>query len=494
MSVRVRFAPSPTGWVHIGGLRTALYNYLFAKKNEGTYLLRIEDTDRTRYVEGAIENMIEAMKWAGVMHTEGPFIENGKIVQKGGYGPYIQSERLDMYNEYVNKLIDENKAYYCFCSKERLDEVRADQKQKGLTPKYDGHCRDLSKEDALKRIENGEEYVVRLKLPENTDISFEDAVRGKVTFNTNDVDDQVLIKTDGFPTYHLAVIVDDHFMGITHVIRGEEWLSSTPKHVYLYEAFGWDVPTYVHLPNILNSDKKKLSKRQGDVAVRDFEKKGYLPEALINYIALLGWSPEDNKEIMTVDEMAESFSFERVSKSGSVFDVNKLNWVNSHYIKEKDLDELSELSTPFFIEQGIIKEKDVNDKKEWIKLVVDLSREYINMLSEIPEFSKRFSGEAVQIENDDAREMIELEHVYDMLQVFKTKVNETDEINEEFAKKVMKMVQKETGIKGKNLFMPTRVALSGQSHGPDLVKSLIVMGKELVIKRIDYTLENYCKK
>lgn len=493
MSVRVRFAPSPTGWVHIGGLRTALYNYLYAKKNEGTYLLRVEDTDRTRYVEGAIEGMINSMAWTGVMHTEGPFIEGDKLVQKGEFGPYIQSERLELYKEYVQKLIDSGKAYYCFCSKERLEEVREKQKENNETPKYDGHCRDISTEDALKRIEAGEEYVIRLKLPENTDISFDDLIRGTVTVNTNDIDDQVLIKTDGFPTYHMAVIVDDHFMGITHVIRGEEWLPSTPKHVYTYEAFGWEAPKYVHLPNILNADKKKLSKRQGDVAVMDFAAKGYLPEALVNYIALLGWSPESNKEIMSIEEMIEEFSFDRVSKSGAVFDVVKLNWVNSNYIKGYDLDKLVDLASEFFVAQGVLAESELESKREWLKLVVDLSREYVNTLSEMPEFSKQFSVTEVNLEDDEAREMVELDHVKDMLGVLKGFVEEAEVIDEEFAGSVMKRVQKETGIKGKNLFMCTRVAITGQCHGPDLVKSLIVLGKETLLKRLEYTLANNCK-
>lgn len=493
MSVRVRFAPSPTGWVHIGGLRTALYNYLFAKKQGGTYLLRIEDTDRSRYVEGAIEGMLNSMEWSGVMHSEGPFIEEDKIVQRGDFGPYIQSERLDIYKEYVEKLIDDGKAYYCFCSKERLDSVREKQKENNETPRYDGHCRENTKEESLKRIENGEEYVVRLKLPENTDITFDDLVRGTVTVNTSDLDDQVLIKTDGFPTYHMAVIVDDHFMGISHVIRGEEWLPSTPKHVYMYEAFGWEAPKYVHLPNILNSEKKKLSKRQGDVAVMDFEKKGYLPEALVNYVALLGWSPEDNKEIMTIDEMIESFSFDRVSKSGGVFDVAKLNWVNSQYIKSMELDKLVELAKKFFVSEGVIKEEELDDKNQWLKLVVDLSRDYVNTLLEMPEFSKSFALTEVKIEDEDAREMVEMDHVPELLNTLKGFVEETDLIDEEFAGSVMKKVQKATGIKGKNLFMCARVAITGQCHGPDLVKTLIVLGKDTLLKRIDYSLANNCK-
>ena len=254
--VRVRFAPSPTGFVHIGSLRTALYNYLFAKKMGGKYILRVEDTDRTRLVDGAIENMLNAMKWAGVNHDEGVMLdENGNVVQKGEYGPYIQSERLDIYQQYIKELLDSGKAYYCFCTKERLDEVREKQKEAGETPRYDGHCRDLTQEEIDAKIAAGEPYVIRLKLPENHVIRFTDLVRGETEFNTNDLDDQVLIKTDGFPTYHFAVVVDDHLMKITHVIRGEEWVSSTPKHVYLYEAFGWEAPKFVHLPNILNKEK-----------------------------------------------------------------------------------------------------------------------------------------------------------------------------------------------------------------------------------------------
>ena len=343
-NVRVRFAPSPTGFVHIGSLRTALYNYLFAKHAGGEYILRVEDTDRTRLVDGAIENMLNAMKWAGVNHTEGVMLdENGNVTQKGEYGPYIQSERLDIYQKYIKELLDSGKAYYCFCTKERLDAVREQQKEAGETPRYDGHCRDLTPEEVQAKIDAGEPYVIRLRLPEDHKITFTDLVRGDMEFNTNDLDDQVLIKTDGFPTYHFAVVVDDHLMKITHIIRGEEWVSSTPKHVYLYEAFGWEKPVFVHLPNILNTEKKKLSKRQGDVAVEDFKKKGYLPEGLVNYVALVGWSPEDNQEIFSMEELEKAFSIERVSKSGGVFDTEKLNWVNHHYMKEADDAVLAEL-------------------------------------------------------------------------------------------------------------------------------------------------------
>lgn len=484
MSVRVRFAPSPTGYVHIGGLRTALYNYLFAQKNKGTYLLRVEDTDQTRFVEGAMEGMIEVMEWAGVPHAEGPMLEEGKVVTKGEFGPYIQSQRNDIYKEHVERLLESGNAYYCFCSRERLDAVREAQKAENKTPKYDGLCRGLSYEEAKAKVAAGEPHVVRLRMPENKDISFNDMIRGNVTVNTAEIDDQVLIKTDGFPTYHLAVIVDDHHMGITHVVRGEEWLISTPKHVFAYEAFGWEAPTFVHLPVILNKDKKKLSKRQGDVAVEDFKKKGYLAEALINYVALVGWSPEDNQEIFSMDELIEKFSFERVSKSGGVFDLDKLNWVNNHYIKEADLDRIVDGCMPFVVEAGLMTAEELNDKRDWFAGIVDLMRERFDKMMDVTEHMSLFLEEDVTPENDEAKEMVEMEHVPEMLSVFAAKVDALETLEVASLKAALKEVQKETGNKGKNLFMPTRIAITGQLHGPDLNQMMVILGKETILKRL----------
>jgi nondiscriminating glutamyl-tRNA synthetase len=491
MTVRLRFAPSPTGYLHIGGLRTALYDYLFAKQKDGKYILRIEDTDRTRYVEGAIENLITSMEWAGVIHAEGPMLEDDKLVVKGEYGPYTQSERLDIYKEHVDKLLESGHAYYCFCSRERLDKIREEQKEKGEMLGYDGHCRNIPLDEAKKRVSNGEPHVIRLKLPKDREIVFDDLVRGTVTMNTNDSDDQVLMKSDGFPTYHLAVVVDDYLMGITHMVRGEEWLPSTPKQIVLYEALGWELPKFVHLPNILNKEKKKLSKRQGDVAVEDFRKKGYLPEALVNYIALVGWSPEDNKEIMTMDEMVESFSFDRVSKSGGVFDVDKLNWVNSHYIKEADIDRLTKLCIPYLVQAGMLSESEIDEKYEWVKMIMETARERISYMSQISEYAKQFFGEEVILEDDDAKEIIKLEHVQDLLNTFKQKVLDAEVIDAVFGKKVFKMIQKETGVKGKNLYMPIRAALTGQLHGPDIDKVIAILGRENIINRVDYVVKNY---
>ncbi|WP_432667351.1 glutamate--tRNA ligase [Wukongibacter baidiensis] len=491
MTVRLRFAPSPTGYLHIGGLRTALYDYLFAKQQAGKYVLRIEDTDRTRYVEGAIENLLSAMEWAGVNHDEGYLLEDEKLVQKGEYGPYMQSERLDIYKEHVEKLLESGHAYYCFCSKERLDKIREEQKEKGEMMGYDGHCRNIPMDEAKERVQKGEPHVIRLKLPKDRELVFDDLVRGTVTMNTNDSDDQVLMKSDGFPTYHLAVVVDDYLMGITHMVRGEEWLPSTPKQIILYEAFGWELPKFAHLPNILNKEKKKLSKRHGDVAVKDFKKKGYLPEALVNYIALVGWSPEDNKEIMTMEEMIEGFSFERVSKSGGVFDVDKLNWVNSHYIKEADIDRLTKLCIPYLVEAGMLAENEVEEKYEWVKMIMETARERISYLSQISEYAKQFFGEEVKLENDEAKEILKLEHVQDLLNTFKDKVANAEAIDAVFGKKVFKMIQKETGVKGKNLYMPIRAALTGQLHGPDIDKVIAILGRENINKRVEYVEKNY---
>ncbi|MBP2025878.1 glutamate--tRNA ligase [Peptoniphilus stercorisuis] len=482
--IRVRFAPSPTGFLHIGGLRTALYNYLYARKNNGKFILRIEDTDRTRYVDGAIENLIESLKWAGIDYDEGVFVEDGKIVEKGEDGPYIQSQRLDIYKKYVDELIESGKAYYCFCTKERLDSVREEQKIKGQIPRYDGLCREIPLEEAKKRIANGEEYVVRLKLPHNRDISFDDAVRGKVTINTNEMDDQVLMKSDGFPTYHMAVVVDDHLMGITDVVRGEEWLPSTPKHVYLYECFGWEAPTFVHLPTVLNKDRKKLSKRQGDVSVEDFRERGYLPEGLVNYLALVGWSPEDGEEIMEMKDLIEKFTFDRVGKAGGIFDKEKLDWVNSHYIKKYSLEEIAKLSIPYMVKSGLITEEEIKADEDKYLMLIDTVRDSLDRLEEVPEKVSFLFGD-LEITEEAAIEELKKEQVPELIKAFKEELNSVEKIDMDFASGVMKKIQKATGIKGKNLYMPVRAAISGNVHGPELKNIICLLGKEEILKRLD---------
>ena len=332
----------------------------------------------------------------------------------------------------------------------KIRQGKARTKIKGLIPRYDGLCRSLSIEEAREKIANGEEYVVRLKLPANKDITFTDLVRGEITINTEDLDDQVLLKSDGFPTYHMAVVVDDHLMGVTHIVRGEEWLPSTPKHVYLYEAFGWEKPTYVHLPTVLNKDRKKLSKRHGDVSVEDFRKKGYLPEGLVNYLALVGWAPESNKEILTMEELIEEFSFERVSKTGGIFDKEKLDWVNGHYIRSYDLDKLTKIAIPFLKEAGYIDDKFAEEKYEWLKILVETVREGLSNVSEIVDAVDIFFRDTIEVEDEDALDVLKWEETETVLKAFKAEVESVDEIDQEFSKTVMKKIQKATGIKGKS--------------------------------------------
>lgn len=491
--VRLRFAPSPTGYLHIGGLRTALYNYLYARHNDGKFILRIEDTDRTRFVEGAIENLVSSLKWAGIEIDEGVDVENGKIIEKGDCGPYIQSERLDIYRKYIDELIDKGYAYYCFCSKERIDKVREEQKIKGLIPRYDGFCRNVSIEEAKKRIAEGEEYVVRLKLPVNKDIKFHDLVRGDITINTADLDDQVLLKSDGFPTYHMAVVVDDHLMNITHIVRGEEWLPSAPKHVYLYEALGWEKPIYVHLPTVLNKDRKKLSKRQGDVSVEDFRASGYLSEGLVNYLALVGWSPEGTDEILSMEEMIKQFSFDRVAKTGGIFDKDKLDWVNGHYIRSSSPEEITDLAIPYLKEAGLITDSDINERYNWIVAMVATVQESVSTTKEIVDKVDIFFGDEVKPENEEVVEVLNGEQVPTLFQAIREELGEAEEMDEEFCKGLMKRIQKKTGIKGKNLYMPVRSALTGNLHGPELVNIIYVLGKQNILNRIEYVENNYIK-
>ncbi len=492
MDTRVRFAPSPTGYVHIGSLRTALYDYLYAKGKQGKYILRIEDTDRSRFVEGALENLIKSLEWAGVKHDEGIFIENGEVIQKGEYGPYIQSERLDLYKEHIDILIEKGLAYRCFCSKERLEKVREEQKRKGQTPMYDKHCRGLSQEEIDKNINEGKEYVIRLKIPEDKSIEFKDLIRGDISIDSKEIDDQVLIKSDGFPTYHFAVVVDDHLMKISHIIRGEEWLTSTPKQVILYNYFDWEVPEFVHLPTVLNKDKKKLSKRQGDVSVSDFKDKGYLPEALVNYLALVGWSPKGNNEIFSMEELIEEFSFENVSKTGGVFDVEKLNWVNSQYIKNYDNEKLYELVKPFVLKADLLDKEDYEARKNWLINIIDLVKEKINYLEEIIPHVEMFMGIEVKAD-EEVKETLKQEGVKELLEAFIKELQNIKDVDDEFTKTIFKKLQKETGAKGKNLYMPLRGAVTGQLHGPDMGKTFILLGKENLIDRLKYTLENYTK-
>lgn len=474
--VRLRFAPSPTGYLHIGGLRTALFNYLYARHCGGSFILRIEDTDRTRYVEGALENLLAILEWAGLEADEGPHLVDGKVVQRGDAGPYIQSQRVaeGFYSQKARELVEAGKAYYCFCTQERLDAVRDAQRKHGETPRYDGHCRDLSLEEADRRIAAGEEYVIRLKLPAHRDIVFDDAIKGRIVINTDELDDQVLIKSDGFPTYHFAVVLDDHAMGITHVVRGEEWISSTPKHVYLYECFGWEAPTYVHLPTVLGEDHKKLSKRNGDVSVGLFVERGYLKEALLNYIALLGWSPDGNEEIFSLEQLVEAFDFDRVSNTGGIFDVKKLDWMNGQYIKRCSDEELGEKIRPYLEKAGLITETEDPTR---IALAASIYKDRMERLDQAPELMRRLFCSARELAYEpDAVEALSTPEARQVVERFCEKLKQNG-LTETFANGVVKAIQKESGIKGKALWFPIRAAVVGVTSGPDFAKTLRAIGE-----------------
>lgn len=482
--VSLRFAPSPTGYLHIGGLRTALFNYLFARHHGGHFVLRIEDTDRTRFVEGALENLVRVLGWAGLENDEGPRFEGEELVEVGEHGPYIQSVRhaQGLYQKYAEQLIEEGKAYYCFCSKERLDCVRDAMKARGETPRYDGHCRSIPLDEAKARVAAGEDYVIRLKLPEATDITFHDEIKGDITFNTSDLDDQVLIKTDGYPTYHFAVVVDDHLMGITHIVRGEEWVSSTPKHVLLYQYFGWEQPVYVHLPTVLGQDHKKLSKRNGDAAVEQYIEKGYLPDALINYIALLGWSPKSNQEVLSREELIAQFDFDRISSTGGIFDIKKLNWMNQEYIKRLPLDEAMAAVRKALENAGLVDESTPEEK---VRLATETYQNRIEFFAQVPEMMRHLFVSADDVDYaPDAVEALRAPGAADLVARLEAKVAAQESVTKDFADGVVKEIQNETGVKGKNLWFPIRAAVVGATSGPDFGNTLCILGKDEVLRRI----------
>ncbi len=504
--VRVRFAPSPTGYLHVGGLRTALYNYLFARKRGGTFILRIEDTDRNRFVPGAIESLIATFDITGLTPDEGVFLENGTIISKGDRGPYIQSERLDIYKKYADELIASGKAYHCFCSPERLTNIREEQARHKQAPKYDKHCITLASDEVQKRLEAGESHVLRLNVdPERGDIVFDDMVRGQVKINTRDIDDPVLLKSDGFATYHLANVVDDHLMGITHVIRAEEWLPSTPKHALLYEAFGWTMPQLAHLPLLLNPDKSKLSKRQGDVAVEDYLKKGYLKEALINFVALLGWNPGagSTQEIFSLDELVSAFDLANVHKSGAVFDLRKLDWMNAEYIKKLPIDEFYErIISGAFLEKDLIRNAPQEMRtEEYLKRVLAIEQDRLTKLSDIGEndpflFASEISYDAALLnwkQNTPALTKDALKKAETVL----AGLNDADFARKEAVEKILMEAAGEYhpahspmgSVSGRGDFLwPLRVALTGAQKSPSPFEVAWVLGKSESLKRVKNAL------
>lgn len=465
MSVRVRFAPSPTGFLHIGGLRTALYNYLYAKQNDGIFILRIEDTDRNRYVEGAVENLIKTMQWSGIEYDEGPKIEGNK-------GPYFQSKRLDIYKKYIQELIKKEKAYPCFYSIERLKNIEKENIPSNILTQQDQKYRNISIDESITRMKN-ENHVIRLKVPKSGSIEYRDQVRGKLKFDLSLIEDQILIKSDGYPTYHFANVVDDYLMEITHVIRGEEWLASMPKHLLLYENFNWKKPEFIHLPLILNQDKTKLSKRQNDVAVEDYINNGYLKKAFINYLSLLGWHGSGDQELYTFDELIEDFSIDRIQKSGAIFDIKKLNWMNNHYIKKLDPQEILDK----FLKDNI-------DLKDKITLpMIKLVYEKIERLTDIRDELK-FLFE-YSLENKKCHEILNNESSKTVLKLFNTKLEKTPILDSMSFKTIVSKIQDEIKVGGKDLWMPLRIAITGKMHGPDVASIVEILGKEACLQRLN---------
>ncbi|WP_058486080.1 glutamate--tRNA ligase [Defluviitalea phaphyphila] len=480
---KVRFAPSPTGYLHIGGARTALFNYLYAKKTGGKFLVRIEDTDLARSSKESEEVIIKDLHWLGINWDEG--IEVG-----GENGPYRSMERINLYDKFIKKLLDEGKAYYCYCSEEEIEEQRKIQRAKNEVPKYTGKCRNLTQEQIEEYKKQGRKPVIRFKVPEGKKIVVHDQIRGDVEFDSDGIGDFIIVKSDGIPVYNFAVVVDDYLMGITTVIRGEEHLSNTPRQILIYEALGFEVPKFAHVSLILGEDRSKMSKRHGSTHVDQYRNKGYLPEAIVNFLALLGWSPEGEEEIFSLSELEKMFSIDRVTKNPAVFDINKLNYINGKYIREADISRLTDLAIPFIVKAGFITEEEAVKKRPLIERMVNATREKFDYLEQITEHVKVFFEEEIEPENEEAQAMLKLEHVKDMLLLLKEKVNSVDELSSKEVKNILKSIQKETGIKGKNLFMPIRVALSGQCHGADIYEVISILGKDKVINRINYTIEN----
>lgn len=541
-AVRTRFAPSPTGYLHVGGLRTALYSYLYAHQQGGTFVLRVEDTDQKRYVEGAVEHLIETLQTMGIHADEG-ITDAKNLTEKGEYGPYIQSQRTDIYREHAKKLMDSGAAYSCFCTPERLTEMRERQSTAKQAPMYDRACVNLTAAEKEEHAKKNTPYVVRFKVPRGLKLELHDSVRGRVQFNTNTIDDQVLMKSDNFPTYHLASVVDDHLMEITHVIRGEEWLPSTPKHILLYEAFGWKPPQFAHLPLLLNKDKTKLSKRQGDVSVESYLEKGYSVPALLNFVALLGWHPGagDETEIFSLEELIEKFSLEKVHKAGAVFDLDKLNWFNFQWQKREHTQKLEHLAKQ--LEPTVTIEtdqrgtehyrfKDPENSRKFMeqraKLLLELCKNHLPERASqkgpnSPATSSLLLKALITVEEKILKNPSETaEHMnfyFDPKPVtqellFSDKMKVTPDIaqkalaesiktitalspqeyedQQKLQEKLIELAQT-LELKNGQLLWPMRVALTGEQFSPGVFELLWVLGKEESIKRLTSAI-NQLKK
>ena len=452
--IRVRFAPSPTGFLHIGNARTALFNWLYAKAIKGKLILRIEDTDQERSTKEAVDMAIKSLKWLGIDWDEGPEVG-------GDYGPYFQSERLDIYKKYTEKLMEEGKAYYCFCTSEELEKKSNMQRTLNQPIIYDGKCKDIPLEEAKRRVANGEPAKIRFRVPKNQIVTFDDFVRGIVKTNSDEIGDIIIVRENGFPTYNYAVVIDDMLMKISHVIRGEDHISNTPKQILIYEALGAEVPRFAHTSSILGNDRKKLSKRHGAATLMEYKDEGYLPQAMRNFLALLGWTHPEAMETMVDDDMIKAFKLDRFSKSPAIFDTAKLRHLNAWHIKNMNLDEITELFIPYLVNGGFLKENYTEEEHAWAKKLVSVIRHNCVVLSDIVKYVPVF------FEND-----------FDLTDEMK------EMVNKEESKKLLQFIKKETGLKGPNLYHPIRYVLTGSSAGSELSHICELLGKKNVLYRL----------
>ncbi|MBE7021691.1 MAG: glutamate--tRNA ligase [Ruminococcaceae bacterium] len=476
--VRTRFAPSPTGYMHIGNLRTALYAFLIAKRAGGDFVLRIEDTDQERYVDGAVDLIYRTMAETGLIHDEGPDVG-------GAYGPYVQSERLPLYKEYAEKLVESGAAYYCFCDKERLDALRSQQEAAKLMPKYDGHCARLSKEEIEEKLKSGVPYVIRQKIPRRGTTSFYDEIYGKITVDNATLDDNILLKSDGYPTYNFANVVDDHLMNITHIIRGSEYLSSTPKYNLLYEAFGWEIPSYIHVSPVMRDAHKKLSKREGDASYEDFINKGYLKEAVLNYIALLGWSPGGEQEIFTLEEMIQAFDIKGISKSPAIFDQKKLDWLNGEYIRKLSPEAFYEKALPYLKKAVKTESIDLHKLAELLhdrcEKLMDIP-EQLDFIDALPDYEPALYCHK-KMKTNEENSLTSLKEILPVLE------SVTDWRYDVLHEALFALIEK-LEVKNGLILWPLRVAVSGKAFTPGGGLELAeILGKEETLRRVQKGIE-----
>lgn len=484
-TIRVRYAPSPTGNLHIGNARTALFNYLFARHNDGTFIIRIEDTDKKRHVDEGEESQLKYLQWLGIDWDEGP-------VQGGDFGPYRQSERNELYQKYVDELLARDLAYKCYVSSEELEEMREKQRANGVMPHYDGRHAHLSEEEQAQFEAEGRQPVIRVRVPEQTTYTFDDMVKGDISFESKDIGgDWVIQKVDGTPTYNFACAVDDHHMKISHVLRGDDHISNTPKQLMIYDAFDWEPPRFGHMTLIINAETgKKLSKRDESILqfIEQYNNLGYLPEALFNFITLLGWSPKGEEEIFTKQEFIDMFDYKRLNTSPAAFDQKKLEWITNQYIKELPDEDVVALIQPHLVEAGVFPADPSEADREWITKLANLYKEQMSYGQEIVSLADLFFGEGIAFD-EEAREVLSGETVPTVLEAFKKHLADVDVFEKDNIFPAIKAVQKETGVKGKNLYMPIRVATTGQQHGPELPLAIELLGKNKAIGHIEQALE-----